>query len=98
MNDDVNTLREAAAEYREYGEKFCLRMPLAIVFRVVADMIEREGAQELASQSTGHHIHLLSYDKGWNDAISAVHVKLADVEYGAAILNRVAALRREPRT
>lgn len=104
-NDDVKTLREAAfactIRYANTHMSTNDRLyfdAIKICFNRMADMIEREDAQELASQSTGHHIHLLSYDKGWNDAISAVHVKLADVEYGAAILNRVAALRREPRT
>ena len=36
-------------------------------------------------------------DRGWNKAIDEVHTTLADLEYGADVLNRVASLRRTER-
>jgi len=95
--DEVKTLREAQSLWehdasREMnGARNLVYRTYAIMARYVADQMERELMQ--APQTDGT-VEAYSYYTGWNEAITAVHATLAEVEYAAAILNRVAALRK----
>lgn len=92
MSDDVKTLREAAEEYRAHAEKFGLRAPLEIVFRRLADSIEREEAELTFTHEQISERDTVIADEAWNAALEAAIREAKRMRLGW--LNRAQALHK----